>query len=84
MDVAEVADRTREQLVKMTKLPLSGVTSVSKADRGWVVTVELVEKKSIPDGADVLGIYEVKLNEQGQVDDFQRLRLRRRSDTAEE
>ena len=84
MEMADVAERAREQMAKMTKLPISGVTAVSKADRGWVVTVEVVEKKSIPDGADILGIYEVKLNEQGQVDDFQRLRLRRRSDTVEE
>jgi hypothetical protein len=84
MEMSEVAERAREQLAKMTKLPPSGVTAVTKADRGWVVTIEMLEKKSIPDGADVLGIYEVKLSEQGQVDDFQRVRLRRRSDTAEE
>jgi hypothetical protein len=84
MDMAEVAERAREQLARMTKLQPAGVIGTARDDQGWVVTVEMLEKKSIPDGADILGIYEVKLNDQGQVADFQRVRLRRRSDTAEE
>ena len=84
MDVSEIAERAREELVKMTKLQLSGVIGTAREDKGWVVTIEMVEKKSIPDSMDVLGTYEVKLNDQGQIADFQRIKLRKRGETTEE
>ncbi len=83
MDVSEIAERAREELVKVTKLPLSGVIGTARDDQGWVVTIEMVEKKSIPDGMDVLGIYEVKLNDQGHIADFQRIKLRKRCEPVE-
>jgi len=84
MNVSEIAERAREELVKMTKLPLSGVIGTAREDNGWMVTIEMVEKKSIPDSMDILGTYEVKVNDQGQIADFQRVKLRKRSQTTEE
>jgi hypothetical protein len=83
MNVSEIAERAREELVKMTKLTLSGVIGTAREDNGWMVTIEMVEKKSIPDSMDILGTYEVKLTEQGQVADFQRIKLRKRCETVE-
>lgn len=83
MDVSEITERAREQLASMTKLQLSGVIGAAREDKGWVVTVEMIEKKSIPDGMDVLGIYEVKLNDEGHIADFQRIKLRKRCETVE-
>jgi hypothetical protein len=68
----------------MTGLQPSGVIGAAREDKGWVVTIEMVEKKSIPDSMDVLGTYEVKVNDQGQIADFQRVKLRKRSETVEE
>jgi hypothetical protein len=83
MNVSEIAERAREELVKMTKLTPSGVIGTAREDNGWMVTIEMVEKKSIPDSMDILGTYEVKVNDQGQIADFQRVKLRKRCETVE-
>jgi hypothetical protein len=47
----------------------------------WIVTLEMVEKKSIPDSMDILGAYEVRMDSGGQVLNFNRISLRKRGDT---
>jgi len=44
------------------------------------VTAELVERKSVPDTSDLLGIYEVRMDEAGNILCYERTRMRRRSD----
>ncbi len=64
----------------ITKLRVSSVTSVAKSDNGWRVTVELVERRAGPDTADLLGVYEVRLDDAGNVTQYERTRVRRRND----
>ena len=64
----------------MLRLKVSAVTSVSRAEDGWRVTAELVERRGVPDSSDLLGIYELRLDEAGNVLQWERTRLRRRCD----
>ncbi|OGW12719.1 MAG: hypothetical protein A3G93_01075 [Nitrospinae bacterium RIFCSPLOWO2_12_FULL_45_22] len=73
--------RAREQLNKITGLKLSTTLGVTRHNGTWVVSVELVEKHSIPDGMDILATYEVNMDEEGTLVDFKRKRLRKRIDT---
>lgn len=66
--------------VAMLKMKVSSVTSVLPADGGWVVAVELVEKRGIPDSNDVLGLYELRLDAAGTVLRYERTQMRRRGD----
>jgi hypothetical protein len=84
MKTGEVADVAQKELAKLTKLEPSGIRGVSKDEEGWHVTVEMIEKKSIPDGMDLLALYEVTLDEEGNVLKFERGKLRKRGDTGEE
>ena len=84
MKTSEVAEVAQKELTKLTKLEPSGVRGVSKDEEGWHITVEMVEKKSIPDGMDLLALYEVILDEEGNVLKFERGKLRKRGDTGEE
>jgi len=45
--------RAREQLNKITGLKLSTTLGVTRHNGTWLVSVELVEKHSIPDGMDI-------------------------------
>ena len=45
--------------LSILKLKVSSVTSVARADDGWRVSVELVERAGVPDMNDVLGLYEL-------------------------
>jgi len=83
-DMIELAEKAKTRLERVTGLKASSVIGVAPEEGGhWMVTLELLEKKSIPDSMDILGTYEVKMDEAGDVLDFARTRLRRRGDTVE-
>lgn len=84
MELGEIIVCTKEQLTALHPLPLSGVIGAAKRDDGWHVTVELIERKGIPDAQDLLGVYEAILDEKGGMLSYQRKKVRRRSDTMEE
>jgi len=68
------------QALSVTKLKPSSVISVVSCDDGWQVTVELIERKAVPDTNDLLGVYEVHINKAGIVWRYERTRVRRRND----
>ena len=84
MDVPHLVNKLLTEFPPLVNLRASGVMGVSRSDDGWVVSIEMIEKKSIPDSMDILGCYEVTLDDGGEIRDFSRVKLRRRGDTAEE
>jgi len=77
----ELIEKAREELSKITGLELSTTLGAVKEEKGWKVTLEMVEKHSIPDQMDILAVYEVFLDDDGNVIEFKRVRLRKRVDT---
>ncbi len=84
MELAEIITRAKEQLTALHPLPVSGVVSAAQKEDGWHVTIEMVERKSIPDTQDLLGVYEAVLDDRGSILRYQRKKMRRRSDVLEE
>lgn len=84
MEVTELVNKLVADFPTMINLQASSVVAISRSEDGWVVSIEMIEKKSIPDSMDVLGCYEVSLDDSGKIRDFSRVRLRRRGDTAGE
>jgi hypothetical protein len=83
MGVSVAVKTVLGEFQNLTNLKTSGVVGVSHSDEGWVVSIEMLEKKSIPDSMDVLGLYEVKVDDHGKIVDFSRVKLRKRGDTVE-
>ena len=84
VDMRELAQKAKTGVEQVTGLKASSVTGVARDDEGnWVVTLEMLEKKSIPDSMDILGVYEVKMDAGRGIIDFARTRLRKRGDTSE-
>mgnify|MGYP001143362517 CR=1 FL=1 len=83
MNINEVIEKAKEEIGELTSLKVNTVVGASKDEEkgGWKVTVEMVEKESIPDSMDLLGTYEVLLNEEGGIIEFERKGLRKRGDT---
>lgn len=79
--VGEMAERAKKELSQLTGLLPSSLIGISEENGEMVMKLEMVEKKSIPDSQDVLGIYEVKLTPEGTIKQFTRTRLRKRSET---
>jgi len=79
--IKDLIEKAREELGKITGLELSTTLGAVKEEKGWKVTLEMVEKHSLPDQMDILATYEVILDNDGNVIEFNRTRLRKRVDT---
>ncbi|MFI5611954.1 gas vesicle protein GvpO [Amycolatopsis sp. NPDC051903] len=66
---AAAAVRQLDELI--TSEPV-GVTSVEPVEDGWIVEVEVIEEHRIPSSADLLGLYEIELDGEGDLLAFRR------------
>jgi hypothetical protein len=83
MNANEVIERARQQFNILGKKPADGVTGLSKTEEGWSILLEALERKAIPDTLDVLGLYELKLDNRGNLLSLDRKKLRKRGETIE-
>jgi hypothetical protein len=70
----KVAQSAARQLLELTGREAEGVTGLERTDDGWKVIVEVVEVRRIPDTTDVLALYEVAVDEDGDLESYRRLR----------
>jgi len=84
MNASEIIKKAQEEFTRLGKTPANGVTGLTKAEEGWVVLLEAIERKAIPDAMDVLGLYELRLDNEGNLLGLDRKRLRKRGETKEE
>ena len=84
MNANEVVKKAQEEFVRLGKTPANGVTSLTKTEEGWTALLEALERKAIPDTMDVLGLYELRLDDGGNLVSFDRKKLRKRGETREE
>jgi hypothetical protein len=71
----QLAAEARRQLAEITGMEAGAVTGLERADdNGWRVTVELVELSRVPSTADVLGVYEARLDAGGELLEYRRVR----------
>jgi hypothetical protein len=82
MTLPNLVKHARQQLADLTGLPVGSTVSVRRDEGGWCVQVEVVEKKSLPDSQDILASYEMSLDGEGELLNFSRTGMRRRSDVA--
>ena len=83
MNANEVVEKAQQEFVRLGKKPADGVTGLSKTEEGWSVLLEALERKAIPDTMDVLGLYELRLDNEGNLLGLERKKLRKRGDTGE-
>jgi hypothetical protein len=74
----------RRQLAEITGMEAGAVTALQRRDDdGWKLNVEVVELARIPRAADVLGVYEVRLDATGRLLEYRRVRRYSRGETGE-
>ena len=69
-----VAGQAAEQLLALTGREAEGVAGLERTEDGWTVQVELLELRRVPSTTDVLGLYEVRTDQQGELQGYRRLR----------
>lgn len=77
----EVVDLAREYIAEMTERQPLQMTSVSPTEDGWLVEVEVIEDRRIPSSSDILALYEVELDDTGELLAYQRTRRYLRGQT---
>ena len=71
----EAIERVRRDLPQLLGHPVDSVLGVEPGeDKGWHVTVQVVELARIPQSTDVLGAYEVTLDDRGELQAYKRRR----------
>jgi len=83
LSMAEVIKKARSELRDLSGLEIASTVGAEKEGDGWLVTLEVVEKHSIPDGMDILAIYDTRLDVEGNMLEFKRVRMRKRIDCEE-
>jgi len=74
LTLAEAARVGMQQIADFTGRTPEGVTSVEPAENGWFVEVEVLEDKHIPSSSDVLALYEVVIDQAGDLESYRRLK----------
>ncbi|WP_253738025.1 gas vesicle protein [Halohasta salina] len=79
--IIEVRNQVIELSTDVIGRSLDGIVEVSRTDDSWRAVVEIIERRSVPDTQDILGQYEIELDESGEVIGYRRLEKYRRGDT---
>ncbi|MFD0887653.1 gas vesicle protein GvpO [Streptosporangium algeriense] len=66
------------EIAELTARETEGVTFVQPKEDGWLVGVEVVEDRRVPSSGDVLALYEVELDREGDLLSYRRTRRYRR------
>jgi hypothetical protein len=68
-----VAATARQALLEVTGRRAESVTGLERTDDGWTVEVEVMELERIPRTTDVMAIYEVMLDDDGELQGCRRV-----------
>ena len=81
MEPKELIESAKKQLAELTGFKEPAGVGLRKEKEGWVVTIEIVEKKSIPEGMDIIGTYDVRLDAKGDLLGYEKIAMRKKMDT---
>ena len=83
MDIRELAERAKSQLAELTGLKPVTITGAFKGEQGWHIALDMLEMPRIPPATDILGDYDVLLDDSGNMLRFERKSTRLRSERRE-
>ena len=83
MNMKELAERAKSQLAEVTGLNPVTVSGTFKDEQGWHIELDMLEMSRIPPATDVLGDYDVLVDEDGNMMKFERKRTRLRGEPME-
>ena len=81
MKIKDIIEKAKTALADLTGFKTPRGIGAKKIGKEWIVRVEITEKSSIPEAMDVLGIYDVSLDDEGNILSYKRKGLKKRGDT---
>jgi hypothetical protein len=62
------------QILELTEKQAESITGVERREDGWIVNIEVVEDRRIPSSADILATYETRIDGDGELMSYRRVR----------
>jgi Gas vesicle synthesis protein GvpO len=84
LPAAEAIRRVREDLPALLGSPVESILGVERHDGEWKISAQIVELARIPNSTDVLGVYTVTLDSDGELAGYQRERRYTRGQVIED
>lgn len=81
LTMSKIIQKASSELNSLTGLEISSTISAERQEDSWLVSLEAIEKRSIPDSMDILATYEMGLDLEGNMQEFRRTKMRKRIDT---
>jgi len=69
---AQVARLAAEQLTEIMGADADSISGLERSDDGWLVRVEVVEVRRIPDSTSVMACYQVRVDDAGELQSYRR------------
>ena len=70
----QAARAALRQIVELTAKQAESITGVERSEDGWTVSIEVVEDRRIPSSADILATYQTRIDGDGQLMSYRRVR----------
>lgn len=84
MNIKELAERAKNQVADVTGLKPVTISGTFKDEQGWHILVDMLEMSRIPTATDILGDYDVLMDEDGSMLKFERKGTRLRGEPIKE
>jgi hypothetical protein len=85
LNARDVVKRVRQQLPEMLGRPVESILGVQRGeDGGWEVAASVVELSRIPQTTDIIGVYRVTVDDDGELVAYTRQRRYNRSQADED
>ena len=74
LNAAKAGGAALRQITELIGKEPERVTGVDRGEDGWVVAVEVVEDRRVPSSSDILAIYEIELDMDGELMSYRRVK----------
>lgn len=82
--LVKLAERAKEQLAEVTGFTPIGATGGFRDEEGWHISVEMLEMTRIPNSSDLIGTYDILLDQDSNMLRFNKKGARLRGEPYEE
>lgn len=73
LTLPELMRAARDQLAELTGLHPENVTRFERTEDGWLLEAEVLELARVPDTMSLMALYELTLDEEGQLTGYRRV-----------
>ncbi len=82
--ILEIGMKAKGVIEELLDKKAESVISATKEENEWKVVIEVLERRAVPDSQDLIGRYELRLDENKELLGYDRIVLRRRTDLDKE